>query len=111
MLFRRHEGRGQPATFWVTRPYKVGGACLLRAFGGGAEGDAVYLALGVVGGADEGAGLDVLEAEGEGVIAELVELFGVVVADEGEVPGAGAEVLADGEDVDAVVDEVGEDLV
>ncbi len=64
-----------------------------------AELSAGNLVPGVVGGANERPRLDMAEAEGERLGLELGELVGVVVALNREVFNAGAQVLADGEDV------------
>src|SRR5206468_8628048 len=66
--------------------------------------------VGMVGRADERTGGDVVEAEGVGGERELCELIGMPVADEGQVVGAGTEILADGEDLDVVVAEEGEGI-
>lgn len=50
----------------------------------------------MVGGADEGAGGDVAEAFGAGSFLVFGEFIRVYVFDDGEVPGGGAEVLAEG---------------
>jgi hypothetical protein len=55
--------------------------------------------VGVVAGADEGAGFDDFEAAAEALIAEGVELLGGDPAVDGQVVAGGLEVLADGEDV------------
>ena len=57
--------------------------------------------VGVVAGADQGAGGDGLEAEVVGGSLEGGELVGVPVADDREVVLGRAQVLADGEDLDA----------
>ena len=67
------------------------------------------LLLGVVAGADQRAALDVAEAHGEGFVLEEGELVRRVEALHDEVVAAGAEILADGEDVDFAVGEVAED--
>jgi hypothetical protein len=57
------------------------------------------LVVGVVAGADEGAGLDDLEAAGEAFGGDIANCSGVDPAVDGEVVAGGLEVLADGEDV------------
>ena len=63
----------------------------------------------VVAGADEGAGFYVAEAHLHGFVLEEGELVGGVEAGHREMIARGAEVLADGEDVDLAVGEVAED--
>src|SRR5439155_2200918 len=58
-----------------------------------------YLVAGVVARADERTGLDVPEAEVEGLCLHVRELVRVVVAHERQVPSARPQVLAHGEDV------------
>ena len=57
--------------------------------------------VGVVAGAHERPGRDVGEAQRVGRLLERLELVGMPVAHDGQVALAGAQVLADGEDVDA----------
>src|SRR5687768_12794215 len=59
----------------------------------------VHLLAGVVGAADEGAGLDVGEAEGDRVLPQGGELVGRDVALDGQVAGRGLQVLAERQDV------------
>jgi hypothetical protein len=66
--------------------------------------------VGVVGGAHERAGGDVVEAERVGGGLERGELVGVPVAHDGEVALGGAQVLADGEHLHAVLAQGGEGL-
>src|SRR5581483_1034675 len=68
------------------------------------------LLAGVVGAADEGAGLDVGEAEGQRLAAQGGELVGRDVALDGEVAGRGLEVLAERQDIAADGAQVAEDL-
>ena len=65
--------------------------------------------VGVIGAAHEGTGFDVGEAEGGSGGAVFGELLGWDVAQDGEVFGRGAEVLAEGEDVDLGGAEVAHD--
>jgi len=67
------------------------------------------LLVGVVAGADKGAGLDVAEAHAEGFGFEIDEFSGRVEAGHGQVVARGAQVLADGEDVAVDGGEVAED--
>lgn len=67
------------------------------------------LLLGVVGASDQGAGFHVAKASLAGGAGEGIELGRRPVSFDGEVPGSGAQVLADGDDVDAVAGEVIED--
>jgi len=57
--------------------------------------------VGVITGADEGAGFYVSESHGQGFAFHEGEFFGSVVAGDGEMILRRAEVLADGEDVDS----------
>src|SRR5215212_102278 len=66
--------------------------------------------VGVVAGADQGAGGDRLETEVVGGPLEIGELVGVPVADDGKVVLGRAQVLADGEDLDVVLAEEAEGL-
>gem|GEM_PF-4707100 len=65
--------------------------------------------MGVVAAADEGAGFYVAEAHLQRLVLEEGELFGGVEAGHREMVAAGAQILADGEDVDLAVGEVAED--
>jgi len=58
------------------------------------------VALGVIGGADQGTRLDVGEAQGASRLAQLGELLGGVVPGHGQVLGRGSQVLPEGEDID-----------
>ena len=62
--------------------------------------DAVELALGVIGGADQRTRLDVGEADRASGFTELRELLGRVVARDRQVLGRRPQVLAEGQDVD-----------
>src|SRR5436853_4639900 len=66
--------------------------------------------VGVVAGADQGAGGDGLEAEVVGGLLEGFELVRVPVADYRQVVLGRAQVLADGEDLDLVLAEEAEGL-
>ncbi len=52
-----------------------------------------------------------VEAEAVRLLLERLELVGVPVADDREVPLAGTEVLADGEDLDVVLAQLSESVV
>jgi hypothetical protein len=82
---------------------------------GGVEvfGTGVFLGLfvGVVAGADHGAAFDDADPEGEAELFPVGEFVGVGPAGDGPVLGGGLEVLADGEDVDAVGGDVAEGLL
>jgi len=66
--------------------------------------------VGVVAGADEGAGLHVAEAHLEGFGFQLGELARGVEAGHGEMVARGAQILADGEDVAVGGGEAAEDV-
>ncbi len=68
------------------------------------------LFVGVVAAADQGAGLYVAEAHRKGLVLEESELVRRIEAGHRQMVAAGAEILADGEDVDLAVGEVTEDL-
>ena len=63
----------------------------------------VHVLVGMVGGAHEGAGGDVLEAELIRGALQRGELVGMPVADDGEVALGGAQVLPDGEHLHAML--------
>src|SRR3989338_7203565 len=89
------------------QPGQAGSRKLCRTGGG-------FLFVGVVGGADQRAGFDVLEAEGKAVAADSRELVRMIEAHDRQVPDGRLQVLADGDDVHvlrAQVAECGEDFV
>ncbi len=77
--------------------------CLWSGFGGRIL-KAEDLFLGMVAGADQGAGLDVAEAHRFADAFVVGELLGRDPAVDGQVPAGGLKVLADGEDVAGLVD-------
>src|ERR1035437_3506167 len=77
--------------------------------GGGLQPGGGRLFVGVVAGADQGAGFDVAEAHAEGFGFEIGEFARGVEAGHGQMVARGAQILADGEDVAADRGEVAED--
>src|SRR5207249_74056 len=67
------------------------------------------VASGMIGAAHERPGLDVPEAEAERLVPQRSELVGVVVARHRQVQQGRAQVLTDGQNLDALVRQPGED--